>query len=395
MDSSITLLLVLAGLILMSAYFSATETAFSSLNRIRIKNLANGGNKRAKAVMELSDNYDQLLSTILVGNNIVNIASASLATVVFVRYFGDAGVTISTVAMTILVLIFGEISPKSLAKECPEAFAMCSAPVLRIFIFIFTPLNLFFMQWKRLLSRLFQVSESRGITQEELITIVGEAEQEGGLDAQKGQLIRSAIEFNDLEVTDVLTPRIDVVAVSDQFSKEKILEIFMESAYSRLLVYHETIDQVVGIINQKDFVSQVLHNSHSVESIIKPPMFVNQSMKISRLLKRLQAEKAHMAVVSDEYGGTLGIVTIEDIIEELVGEIWDEHDEVMYDFEKVSETGCRISCNASLDKMFQYFHMNHKLDITTVSGWVVKELDRIPKEGDCFDYENQIGRAHV
>ncbi len=390
MDSgTITNIIILAVLIIMSAYFSATETAFSSLNKIRIKNMANNeGNKRAKLVLKLSENYDNLLSTILIGNNIVNIAAASLATVVFVKYFGDAGVSISTAVLTVVVLIFGEISPKSLAKESPEKFAMFSAPILRVLLIILTPVNFIFTQWKKLLSKLFKVSDDKGITEEELITIVEEAEQEGGINAQEGELIRSAIEFNDLDVTDVLTPRTDIAAISDAATKEKIAEIFLKTGYSRIPVYHERIDNIIGIINQKDFHNHIYHTDQTIDTIVKPAVFSIPTMKISKLLKLLQKSKSHIAVITDEYGGTMGIVTLEDIIEELVGEIWDEHDKVINDFEQISDNIYKVNCSANLDKMFRLFEINEELDIATVSGWVIERFGCIPKEGDCFTYEN-------
>lgn len=387
-SSSISMIFVLAALILMSAYFSATETAFSSLNRIRLKNLANSGNKSAIRTLALAENYDRVLSTILIGNNIVNIASASLATVIFVKYFGDAGITISTVVMTVLVLIFGEISPKSLAKEAPESFAMFSTPILSFFIFILTPLNFFFMLWKKLLSKIFKVNDSRGITEEELITLVEEAEQEGGIGTHEGELIRSAIEFNELDVTDVLTPRVDIEAVSEAEEKSRVAEIFLQTGYSRLPVFKNTIDNITGVINQKDFHNYVMHTDSPLDSIVKPVLYTTNSMKIYKLLKLLQQTKSHIAVVTDEYGGTLGIVTLEDILEELVGEIWDEHDEIINQFEKLSENEYKISCSANLDKMFELFNINREIDITTVSGWVTHELGKIPNEGDSFVFEN-------
>lgn len=387
-SSSISMIIILVVLTTMSAYFSATETAFSSLNRIRLKNLANNGNKRAIMTLALSEDYDRMLSTILIGNNIVNIASASLATVIFVKYFPEAGVTISTVVMTIVVLIFGEISPKSLAKEAPENFAMLSAPILKLFIIILAPLNYFFMIWKKVLSKIFKVKEDRSITEEELITIVEEAQQEGGINAQEGELIRSAIEFNDLDVTDVLTPRVDIVAISENEDKHKIAEIFKESAFSRLPVYKETVDTIIGVINQKDFHNYISHTELAIESIMKPVVYTTSSMKISKLLKMLQQTKTHIAVVMDEYGGTKGIATLEDIIEELVGEIWDEHDEIINDFEKIADNQYKISCSANLSKMFDLFHINKEFDMNTVSGWVTHELDRIPNVGDSFTFEN-------
>lgn len=387
MDTSISIM-VLAVLIIMSGYFSATETAFSSLNRIRLKNLVSTGNKRAKLTLDLAEDYDKLLSTILIGNNIVNIGSASLATVIFVNAYGDAGVTIATVVMTILVLIFGEISPKSLAKEAPESFAMFSAPIIKILIFLLAPLNFFFMHWKKLLSKVIKVKNDRSITEEELLTIVDEAQHEGGIDEQDGALIRSAIEFNDLKVIDIFTPRVDVVAVSDEDGKEKIGQIFLESGYSRLPVFKEEIDNIIGVINQKDFHNYIIPTENEIKSIIKPVVFTTPSMKIAILLKQLQKTKSHIAVITDEYGGTMGIVTLEDIIEELVGDIWDEHDEVVQEFEKISEDEYRVFCSMELDRMFTLFHIDCGSNSKTVGGWVLQELGIIPNEGDGFVFEH-------
>ncbi len=381
---SITMIAVLAGLLLLSAYFSATETAFSSLNKIRIKNAASNGDKRARLVLALSEDSDRVLSTILIGNNIANIASASLATIVFVRYFGDAGVTISTVVMTFLTLIFGEISPKSLAKEAPERFALAFS-VLKGFMVLLQPLNFLFMLWKKLLSKLVIAKDSSGITEEELITIVEEATQDGGIDLQESELIRSAIEFNDLNVNDVLTPRVDIEAVKEDASQEEIRRLFAVSGYSRLPVYRNSTDHIIGVLHIKDFYSNL---DTPLADLIKPVAFIPETLKISKLLKLLQSTKTHLAVITDEYGGTLGIVTLEDIIEELVGEIWDEHDEVIKEFEKLGENQYRIACGANLEKMFRLFGLRQKTDASTVSGWVFDELGRIPNEGDYFEYEN-------
>lgn len=389
MDSSIIgFMAVLVVMLLMSAYFSATETAFTSLNRIRIKNLAKDGNKRAAQVLALSERYDVLLSTILIGNNIVNIASASIATVVFVQYFGNAGVTISTAVMTVLVLIFGEISPKSLAKDSPESFAMFAAPFIRLLIFILTPVNFFFQQWKKMLSKLFKVSSERSMTEEELLTIVEEAENDGGIDLQDGELIRSAIEFNDLDVDDILTHRVDVVAIDVDNPKEDIAKIFFDTGFSRLPVYQGTIDQIIGFISYKDFTHYVNNGNSSLEEIINPVVFITPNMKISKLLTLLQQKKCHIAVVSDEYGGTAGIVTLEDVIEELVGEIWDEHDEVIDEIVKISENKYRILGKANLGKMFDLFDMDDDFDVITVGGWIVEFLDRVPDVGESFEFEN-------
>ena len=387
-EQSISLIIII-GCIIMSAYFSATETAFSSLNRIRIKNMAEKGNKRAGLVLKLSENYDGLLSTILIGNNIVNIASASLATVIFVKLLGEeAGASISTVVTTIVVLIFGEVSPKSIAKESPEQFAMFSAPFLNAFMVLLTPANYLFKQWKKLLSVLIRTSGDSGITEEELLAIVEEAKQDGGIDEQEGSLIKSAIEFTELEAMDIATPRVDVTGIPVDADKEEIAAVFGETGYSRLPVYKDKIDDIIGIIYQKDFYNQVYRGVCSVEAIVRPALYVAKSKKINVLLKELQKNKMHIAVVIDEFGGTMGIVTLEDILEELVGEIWDEHDVVVQEIEKISDQEYLVLGNTSVEKLFEELGGEEEFESFTVSGWVMELAERIPEEGDVLYYEN-------
>ncbi len=377
--------------ILLSAYFSATETAFSSLNRIRIKNMAEKGNKRACLVLKLSENYDSLLSTILIGNNIVNIASASLATVLFVKLLGDeVGPSISTAVTTIVVLIFGEVSPKSIAKESPEKFAMFSAPFLNMLMVVLTPFNFLFRQWKKLLSKMIKSTDESGITEEELLSIVEEAKQDGGIDEQENMLIRSALEFTEQEAVDILTPRIDITAVSLETTKEEIAAVFSDTAYSRLPIYEDTIDHIVGIIYQKDFYNYVYHAEKEISEIIRPALFVPKNKKIGILLRELQQKKIHIAVVLDEYGGTVGIITLEDILEELVGEIWDEYDEVSSEIEKKSETEYIVLGSANIDKVFEALGIEvteEEIRSGIVNGWIMNELGRIPEKEDVFEYK--------
>ena len=382
--------------IIMSAYFSATETAFSSLNRIRVKNMAEKGNKKAELVMRLSENYDSLLSTILIGNNIVNITSASVATVLFVKLLGEeAGPSISTIVTTIVVLIFGEVSPKSVAKESPERFAMFSAPFLRVLMIVMTPFNFLFKKWKGLLSAIIKSDNKNTITEEELLTIVEEAEQEGGIDKQESSLIRSAIEFADLRAEDILTPRIDICAVSVNMSEEEIAEVFRKTAYSRLPIYEENIDHICGIIYHKDFYNYVYHKDREITSIIHAALFIAKNKKIDVLLRELQQKKLHIAVVLDEYGGTKGIVTLEDILEELVGEIWDEHDDIVEDMKKMSENEYVISGAANIEKVLEELEKEHHYedvsDAVTVSGWVMEIMGKIPEKGDSFQYRDFQG----
>lgn len=392
MNSDTISIIIIAVCIVMSAYFSATETAFSSLNRIRMKNLAEKGNKRARLVTKLSEDYDSLLSTILIGNNIVNIASASLATVLFVNMLGDeAGPSVSTAVTTVIVLIFGEISPKSIAKESSEKFAMFSAPILNVLVKILTPFNFLFGQWKKLLSLIFKSSDDVGITEEELLSIVDEAQQDGGIDEQESKLIHSALEFTEQEVIDILTPRIDITAVSTRATKEEIAGVFVETAYSRLPVYDESVDHIVGIIYQKDFHNFVYHTDKEISEIIRPTLYVHKNKRIGILLKELQQKKMHFAVVLDEFGGTIGIVTLEDILEELVGEIWDEHDEVSPAIEIRSEDEVIALGSANVEKLFEVLNIeiteNEEIPPVIVNGWVMKELECIPGKGDSFEYK--------
>ena len=374
-------------LVTFSAYFSATETAFTSLNKIRLKNMAGDGAKKAKAVLEISDNYDNLLSTILVGNNLVNIAISSIATVMFLELYPKYGATIATAVATVIVLIFGEISPKSLAKESPERFAMFSAPIIRFFMLILKPINWIFSCWKKLIAKLINADGIRPITEDELLTMVEEAQTEGGIDEGQSELIQNAIEFNDLEAWDVLTPRVDIKAIEIDEDEDEIAELFLETGFSRLPVYDDDLDSIIGVLNQKDFHNYIKGGRASVSEYIKPVIFVAGSMRIAQLLKRLQTVKTHIAIIVDEYGGTYGLVTMEDIIEELVGEIYDEHDAVaLQDIVQQQDGSYRVLCSTNIDKMFDYFDIDEEVDATTVNGWVILQIDKLPEVGDSFVY---------
>lgn len=385
MNSDTVSLIIIFICIVFSAYFSATETAFSTMNHTRMKMMADKGNRTAALALNLVSNYDRLLSTILIGNNLVNIMLTSLATLLCVRWLGeDSGASASTLITTVVVLIFGEISPKSIAKESPESFAMFSAPLLKFFITLLTPANFLFSQWKKLLSKIFKSSEERGMTDEELLTLVEEAEQEGGIDKEEGSLIRSAIEFMDLETLDVYTPRVNIVAISKDADKEEIANTFMETGFSRLPVFEDDIDHIVGIVNQKDFHNYVYRTDKKLEDIIRPVSFIMPSMKIGALLKQLQEGKSHIAIIIDEFGGTEGLITIEDIVEELVGDIWDEHDRVVREIEKVSDSEYIVTGTANVNKVFEELDIEKDFEVTSVSGWIMEVLERVPKEGDHF-----------
>ena len=374
--------------LVMSAYFSATETAFSSLNKTRLKVLADNGNKRAALALRLAGEYDRLISTILIGNNIVNIMVASIGALLFVGLYGDIGATISTVVVTIVVLIFGEITPKSIAKDTPERFALFSAPIIRLWIWVLTPLNFLFSQWKRFVSRFFKTDGDAKISHEELLLFMEDVEQDGGIDEKEGELLRNALEFSELTAAEILTHRIELEAVSIDESHDEIARAFTQSRFSRLLVYHDTIDQVVGILHQKDFYVNGKMTGQPIAEIMTEPMFVYQHTKIRDILKMLQHQKSHIAVVVDDFGGTLGIVTMEDILEELVGEIWDEHDEVEEDFKKLGESSYRVDCSVSLEDFMEFFDVKLESDSVSVGGWVMEQLNRVPTQGESFHVQH-------
>ncbi|MBR0369026.1 MAG: HlyC/CorC family transporter [Clostridia bacterium] len=384
MDSNGTLILYLIILVLFSAFFSASETAYTSLNRVRVKGLANAGNRRAAKVLSLAEKYDKLLSGILVGNNIVNILSASLATVLFVNLVGPRGVSLSTAVMTVVVLMFGEIAPKSIAKEHPEEIAFAFYPMLSLIIRLLTPIIYLTTLWQKLIYHIFKPSDDRGITEEDLITIVEEAESDGEIDAHESELIRSAIEFNDMTVGDILTPRVDMTAVAIDDDIDTIARAFEESGYSRLPVYQDSVDDIIGILHEKDFYTR--KEGVSIRELMTPPLCVVPTTQLAVLLKLLQKTKNHMAVVMDEYGGVLGIATMEDVLEELVGEIWDEHDEVVQDIEELSDGSLRVSGGASLDDLREKIDIPGEYESVTVNGWVLEVLGRFPQPGDGFDF---------
>ena len=387
-SASIGMIVALFILVAMSAYFSATETAFTSLNRIRLRTKADAGDRRAARTLAVAEDYDKLLSTILIGNNIVNNVATTIGAVLFIKLIDDVrGPTASAIVLTVVILIFGEVSPKSLAKEHPEAWAMLATPLLRLFLLLLSPLNFLFSQWKRLLSMVIRNSDDDGITEEELVGMVDQAQTEGGLDEHESDLIRNAIEFNDLEVSEILTPRVDLVAAEEDSSMDEVAALFVESGYSRIPIYHETIDNIVGVIHEKDFYAARYRGETMVKNLKAPVFYTTGNTKISELLRILQKNKAHMAVVVDEYGGTQGIATLEDILEELVGEIWDEHDEVIETFQKQPDGSYLIACSADLDDMYDLFQVKGECDAATVSGWVMEQVGRVPEEGDHFQAE--------
>ena len=394
-----TLWAALVILVGFSAFFSASETAFSSLNQIRLKSRAEDGDSSAARVLAMAEQYDKLLSTILIGNNIVNIAAASIGTILFTQMLGaERGATVSTIVLTIIVLIFGEVTPKSLAKEMPEKVATAVSPFLVILMSLMTPLTWLFTQWKKLLGHFVHSGEADTITEGELMTMVSEAENDGELTDRESELIRSAIEFDDVEVEEILTPRVDVVAVEDDIPLEELAQTFAESGYSRLPVYHGTIDNIIGVVHEKDFYIARLKKATKIDDLVVPTLYTTGSTQISQLLRTLREQHHHLAVVVDEYGGTEGIITLEDILEELVGEIWDEHDEVTEDFRKQSDGSWLVSGSASVDDLYEELDLPEEEDIdsNTVNGLVQEKTCHLPKVGDRFslgEYDGVVTRT--
>jgi len=391
MDGVVPLTIALIILILLSAFFSATETAFSCINRIRIKSWSNKGNKRARLILGLADNYDKLITNILIGNNIVNITAASLATVLFTKLLDASLATIiSTIVMTLAVLIFGEIIPKTLAKKYPESFAMFVGPIIYGISLLLYPISLPFFGLQKLLNLIFKPKNNNGATNEELITIINEAQHEGALDEEDSTLIKSAIEFNNVEVDKILTPRVDVIAIRRNAPMEEIVEVFRESGYSRLPIFEDTIDNIIGFIHEKDFFLALHDGEQNIEKIIQDVYCISPQVDVSTLLKELQNNKEHLAVVVDEFGGTEGIVTMEDCLEELVGEIYDESDEVIGMFKKLNDNTYIVNGNADVEDTFELlkFKPNEEYESNTIGGWTLETIGHTPEKGFLFTYKN-------
>ena len=393
-EGTVPLLVALIALIVLSGFFSAAETAYSCASRIKLRALAGGGNKRAAKTLELAENkFDKLLSTILVGNNIVNITTATIATLFFAKVLAGSKVdssVISTIVVTITVLLFGEITPKFFASAYPEKFAMTFYPLTVFFFWVLYIFNVIFGGWKWLIAKIFRIKGEDKITEEEIMTVVEEAEEDGTIRKDETRLIRSVIEFDDVEVGDVLVPRVNIAAVEVNATMEEVKKAFDKEGYSRLPVFRDTIDSIIGTIHEKDFFSAYLAGEKSIKNIMQPAVFTTEHIKISNLLKQLQKKKVHLAVVLDEYGGTAGIITLEDVLEELVGEIWDEHDEEVNYFRK-SGAFTLVDGGVPLSDFFAHFALageEEKFDTITLSGWLIERIGEIPKTGFKFEYLN-------
>ncbi len=391
--------------IALSAFFSASETALSSANKIRLRSMADNGSKGAERALKVIKKYDKTITTILIGNNIVNIACSSLATLLTISVMnrlhegsGDSyGSLVSTIVTTIVVLIFGEVLPKSIAKDHAEGLSIIVSAPISFLMMIFTPFSAFFIGLKKLVAKMFKTKESVSFTEEELKAIIEESEDEGVLETQESNLVRSALEFDEITVDEIITPRVGIVAVDISDSVAEVRRKFLSEEYSRMPVYEKTLDNIVGIITEKDFFKAYEKHGEdfTVSNILQPIIYLPHMLKISEVLRTMQKEKCHISVVLDQHGGTLGIVTLEDILEELVGEIWDESDEVKSPVTPITENVFEIYGDVSLNSLRRFFdsrdiELEIESEAHTVAGWVLEIFGSIPKNGDSHETDEYI-----
>lgn len=390
--SDILMLIIVIVCICLSAVFSSMETAFSTVSVIRLKDGAEKGDKKAKKALKVTEQYDKAITSILIGNNIVNIGCSSVATVLCINLFGDAGAAISTVAVTILVLIFGEVLPKCMAKEKPESFCLATAGSLLGFMTILTPLVFLFVVLKSLALKIFTKGNTKpSVTEDELKVLIGTSQQEGVLEQQERELVQSALEFDEKTVQEILTPRVDVTAIEVNDSPEKIKKLIIDERYSRIPVYKDDIDNVIGILHTRDYLEELINGkTPDIKKLIKPAYFIYKTKILSLVLAEFKKQKLHIAVVTDDYGGTLGIVTMEDLLEEIVGEIWDEDEIETPEHKKISDTTYTISGDMSINSLLELLSLREgyiKTDAVSVGGWIMENIGDIPEVGDTFTYK--------
>lgn len=379
-------------LIILSAFFSSVETAFSTVNTIRLKHDAQNGSKKAQDALYITENYDKALTTVLIGNNIVNISCSSIATVLCINLFGDMGAAISTGAVTLLVLTFGEIMPKCIAKERADSYCLFTARALRILMTVFTPIVFIFIKMKSAaLKRMHKNEKTPSVTEDELKYIIESIEEEGVLEQQERELVQSALDFDEKTVQEVLTPRVDITAIEVNDDVRDIAKLILSERYSRIPVYKDTLDNIIGILHTRDFLEAIVNGeTPNIQKLIQPAYFIYKTKKLSKVLTDFKHKKLNIAIVSDEYGGTVGIVTMEDLLEEIVGEIWDEDEEIEHMYKELPDGSYEISGDMDIDKMLELFALDPKTiqsESVSVGGWVLEMLGSIPNEGDSFQFD--------
>ncbi len=390
---------ILVIMIILSAFFSASETAFSSVNLIRLRQYVDDGRPGAKKALNVAERFDEVLLAILIGNNIVNLASASLATIVAteVLNLGASGAPIATAVMTVLIIIFGEILPKSYAKENSESLALSIGTIYYYMIKVMKPLIFIFMVLKDFVAKLYSKKEDEpSVTEDELNVIIDTMEEEGVLQQDEVEMLQSVLDLSETFVKDIMTPRVDVVAVDVHDSTENVKNVFFEEKYSRIPVYDESRDNIVGILYERDLFSAIIENGSTddllIADVMRDPMYVSYTLRVSDLLTRLQLEKQHLAIVADEYGGTAGLVTMEDVLEEVVGEIYDEHDEEEQLVVKKSDTLYEVKAEIELDELFDIMDIDLDIpeDAYSLGSWMYSKIEDIPEIGDMYQYHNLI-----
>ena len=387
---------VIIVLVMFSAFFSSSETAFSAVSKVRLRNMAENGDKRAEKAIYVSDRYDKALSTILVGNNVVNIAASALSTLLFVSFLGDAvGTIVSTVVLTLVVLVCGEVLPKNFAIENSEKICLSSASILIFLMMIFTPITFLLLKIRDLISAISKKNKDTEkvptVTEDELKYIVESIEEEGVLEEQESELVQSALDFDEKTAYDILTPRVDITAFEINDDPEEIRRLIIKERFSRIPVYKDSIDNIVGILHTRDYLEALLRDeTPDMNELIQPPYFIYRSKKLSALLADFKHKRLHIAVVTDDYGGTLGIVTMEDLLEQLVGDIWDEDEEVERKFRKISDNKYEISGDMNIDDMLELIDKDDRYidsDSKSAGGWVIEQLGDIPDREAHFDYK--------
>ena len=384
--------------ILLSAFFSATETAYSACNRVKLKTVDGPRKGKAQIALALLEKYDSLITTVLIGNNLVNIVGTAIATLLFTTRIlpgkEDLATTLASVVMTVLVLFIGEVGPKTLAKQQPERFAMAVSPVISFLMMILRPLDLLFGLWRKLLGKLIKPEPEETQIEDELMTMIDEAQTEGDIEEEEVELIRSAIVFNDQDAADIMTPRVDVTAIEDTATVDEAADVFRDTWFSRVPVYHEDLDHIVGILHEKDFykmthegctdITKIMKGVTDITQIMKEPVFAPASLPIGNLLKQFRSSQTHLIILLDEFGGTEGIVTMEDVLEELVGEIYDEHDEVNEEVVEKDDGTLIIDGNMQLQELLDKLEAENEYDTDTVGGWAAEMLEKVPEVGDSF-----------
>lgn len=386
--------ILLVILIALSAFFSASETAYTTVNKIRLQNYVDAGSKKAKTALFIAENYDRTLTTILIGNNIVNIGASSIATLLFVKLFGPSGAAISTAVMTILILIFGEVLPKSFAKESSEKFALAFSRSLRILMTVFWPVVFLFIQLKKVAKHISPIKEEETptVTEQELKFIVESIEDEGVLEKQESELVQHALEFDEKTVQEVLTPRVDMTTLDIEDDLQTNIGLVLTERFSRIPVCRGTSDRIIGILHTKDLLEALVRgDAIDLASMVQPAFFVYKTKKLSSLLADFKRNKTHVAIVTDDYGGTVGMVTMEDLLEELVGDIWDEDEEIIRDFVRIDSQHFLISGDLTIRDLFDQLDLpfsNLESNHTSCGGWALEALGHIPQAGEAFRFKN-------